>query len=309
MKLGSCLTAVAILLSMVSCGERSSVTGQAEIQAAEPVNGAQYFDFSQEELYSDWRNENPVYAVFDGKTVQTSGSGITSSNGTVTVSSGGTYVLEGSLEGTLVVDAGDALVRLVMNGLQIRAQDGPAVNVQQADKVVLSLEAGTENILSDSESRSSEEEDAAVYSRDDLVINGEGTLRVNGRYLDGLKGNDDVKIVSGSLQISAVDNGLTGKDSVVIQTADLTVDAGGDGVKASNDTDAEKGLVAIQDGVYRLTAGNDGIQAETTLFIAGGNFELQTGGGSGAAVPSASSSFGRGQQADSSAEEPESQTG
>ncbi len=273
-----------ILVLFCSCSMHADKTAQtAEAVAIAAVNPEKYFSFAQEDVYTDWRNESPVYAVLDGTSAQTSGSGMIVRDGQILIEKAGTYVLEGSFQGSVIVNADNALVRLVLNGVQIQALDGPAVCVRQADKVILSLELGKENMLSDSEAHSVEE-DAAVYSKDDLVINGEGSLTINGSYLDGLKSKDDLKIVSGSLKINAKDDGLIGKDCIVIQTAQMEIEAGGDCIKSSNDSDAEKGYVAIQGGTYRLTAQNDGIQAETNLLICGGTFTILSGGGSSAAV-------------------------
>lgn len=274
-----------ILALFCSCSMQADKTAQtAEAAAIAAVNPEKYFSFAQEDVYTDWRNESPVYAVLDGTSAQTSGSGMIVRDGQIFIEKAGTYVLEGNFQGSVIVNADNALVRLVLNGVQIQALDGPAICVRQADKVILSLELGKENMLSDSEVHSVEEEDAAVYSKDDLVINGEGSLTINGSYLDGLKSKDDLKIMSGSLKINAKDDGLIGKDCIVIQTAQMEIEAGGDCIKSTNDSDAEKGYVAIQSGTYRLTAQNDGIQAETNILICGGAFTILSGGGSSSAV-------------------------
>jgi len=53
----------------------------------------------------------------------------------------------------------------------------------------------------------------------------------------------------------------------------------GDGLKSTNDTAADKGWILIKGGEFNITAYNDGIQAQTTLQIDGGTFNIATGGG------------------------------
>ncbi len=59
------------------------------------------------------------------------------------------------------------------------------------------------------------------------------------------------------------------------------MNAGGNGLQATNDTEAEKGYIAIEGGTFAITAGGDAVQAVTTLAVAGGDLTLTTGGGSG----------------------------
>ena len=91
-------------------------------------------------------------------------------------------MLSGSFSGQVVVDAGKKDdVRLILNGVEINAPDSAAIWVKQADKVILTLAEGSENILADSASRGADDEsDAAVYAEDDLSIKGSGSLTVNG---------------------------------------------------------------------------------------------------------------------------------
>lgn len=52
---------------------------------------------------------------------------------------------------------------------------------------------------------------AALYSKADLVFNGTGTLNVNAGYRNGIKSNDDLKIVSGEFNVTSTEDGIIGK--------------------------------------------------------------------------------------------------
>ena len=125
-----------------------------------------------------------------------------------------------------------------------------------------------------------DEPNAAIFSKDDLKINGTGTLIVNANYNNGIASKDDLDIKNGDITINAVNNGLKGKDSIEIDNGTFMINSGGDAIKSDNTTDTTKGWITINNGTFNLTATGDGIQAETDLLINGGTFTIETGGGS-----------------------------
>jgi hypothetical protein len=149
---------------------------------------------------------------------------------------------------------------------------------------VITLVEGTENRVADGASYlfdgAEDEPNAAVFSKDDLTINGSGSLTVNGNYNHGIASKDDLKIVSGNITVTAVNDAIKGRDSIAVKDGVLTLNAGGDGMQSNNDEDLERGYVVIEDGALRITAGLDGIQAETRLAISGGDITIVSGGGS-----------------------------
>lgn len=236
--------------------------------------------FAAVDLEVGYDETTSVEVVFQDNGVQISGDGVTVDQGLVSITQGGTYVLSGQLNGQISVDASGQEVHLVFAGLQVSSNDGPAVGIGSDCKVVLTLEAGTENSLTDSETYTPEagedEPNACLYTKSDLTINGEGSLTVTGKYNHGIYSKDGLTITGGHLQIEAVNDGLKGKDYVTILTTDLAIQAGGDGIQSN----AEDGYISIQGGTFAIHAGFDGIQAETTLEISGGTFTMTTGGGS-----------------------------
>ena len=163
------------------------------------------------------------------------------------------------------------------------------INVQNAKKVIVSLPFGTNNALTDGATENYDDTlddtvKGALFSKADLVINGEGGLSIYANHADGINGRDDVKILGGSIDVTAADDGIVGKDMVAIETAVMKIDAANDAIKSTNDTDTKKGIIVIAGGTYTLTAGHDGIQAETYLYIEGGDFTIAAGGGSAAAT-------------------------
>ncbi|MBP1905385.1 hypothetical protein J2Z32_002015 [Paenibacillus turicensis] len=237
-----------------------------------------------------WTEADSTLIKLNGGTAAVTGSdtaGVKTNNGSVTISKAGTYVLSGELtDGQIVVNVADkGLVHLVLNGASIHDNDSAGIYIQKAGKTVITLEKGTKNFVSDGktyvyEDKSTDEPDAAIFSKADLTFNGAGQLTVTGNYNEGITSKDDLKILSSAITVKAADDGIKGKDMVAIQGATISIDAVGDGIKSSNDKDITKGFVAIADGTFNIVSGSDGIQAETTLVMDGGTYNIVTAGGS-----------------------------
>ena len=201
-----------------------------------------------------------------------------SSNENVTITSEGEYTLSGNITGTVTVNT-DGNVKLILDDVIITSSDGPCIYVESANNVLIYLKEGTTNTLTDSSNYSNTDIGSVIYSKDDLVFDGSGTLVINANYEDGIVSKDDLKIISGTYKITSNDDAIRGKDSVYILNGTFTLNAGGDGIKASNDTDTEKGYVLIENGTFNITSKSDGIQAITKLVINNGNFTINASEG------------------------------
>jgi hypothetical protein len=228
-----------------------------------------------------------TYITLAGDSIQMDGTGATVDGSTVTITSAGTYSISGTLnDGQIRVDTDDQeKVSLILNGAFIHCSSSAPIYVINADKTVIDLAEGTSNSISDGSSyvfteAESDEPNAAIFSKDDLTIKGDGSLSVDANYNDGITSKDDLKISGGSITVNAVNDGIRGKDSVEVKGGYITVTAGDDGIQSNNDEDAEKGIVSIEDGTIYIVAGGNGIQAETTLSISGGDISVTSGGGS-----------------------------
>ncbi|MEV5027927.1 carbohydrate-binding domain-containing protein [Paenibacillus sp. LPE1-1-1.1] len=245
-------------------------------------------EFDDEDYNTDWSEDSSTKIVFNGTSASVTGAGAAAGEGgSVSITEAGTYVLSGTLnDGQLTVNVPDGTVHLVLNGVELHDNDSAPLYIVEAGKVVMTLQEGTENKLSDGTNyvyadATAEEPNAALYSKADLTINGTGKLTVEGNFNNGINSRDDLKLVSGTISVKAVDDGVLGKDRVAaLEGATLTVEAGGDGVKATNAEEEGKGIIAIGGGTFDITSGNDALQAETSMLVNGGTFSLITGVGS-----------------------------
>jgi len=243
-------------------------------------------EYDRDDLDSSASSADIAYIELDGDSITFEGSGATVNGNIITITSAGMYSISGTLnDGQVIVDTQDAeTVVLVLNGADIASSTSAPIYVSNAEKTVITLADGTENYVTDGVSYifegAEDEPNATVFSKDDLTINGNGSLTVNANYNNGIASKDDLKIAGGNITITAVNDGIKGRDSIAVRDGTITINAGGDGMQANNDKDAKKGYVAIEGGTLSITSGLDGIQAETSLLVSGGEITITTGGGS-----------------------------
>ncbi|MDO4917137.1 MAG: carbohydrate-binding domain-containing protein [Rothia sp. (in: high G+C Gram-positive bacteria)] len=206
--------------------------------------------------------------------------GVTVEDGTITITAAGNYKFTGTLaDGQIKVAGGDQdAVHIILDNASITNADGPAINVESADEVVIYTNSDTTNTVSDGSNYSATGEDdpnAAIYSKSDLTLAGEGTLNVTGNYQNGITSKDGLVIASGTYMVKAQNNGITGKDYVDILDGTLNVEATeGDGIKSTNADEDERGWVRLQKGTVTISAGDNGFQAEKELEVDGGKLTV-----------------------------------
>lgn len=210
-------------------------------------------------------------------------SSVSISGNIITISKEGTYVLSGALsEGQIVVDADLAKVQLVLDNVDITCASSAAIYIKSADKTFITLAEGSENILMNTaeyEAIDDNNIDAVIFSKDDLTLNGKGTLTINSEYGHGIVSKDDLKLVSGTCNITAKNHALSGKDSVRIAAGTYNLTSGKDGIHSENADDDEKGFVYIASGDFTIESTGDGIDASYVVQIDDGDFDITAGGG------------------------------
>lgn len=298
-------TSSTVTASLSSTGQLSAALGNENTAATESISATvpieatplvQVADVGKSDIKTEW-DATATKVTLDSLNIRVEGSGATASGGVLTITKAGTYVISGKLtDGQIMVNAtSEDKVYLILNGAEIVNKTGAPIYAPQCDKLIVTLADGTQNVLTDGGTNyqyadtSNEEPNAALFAKDDLTINGTGTLIVNAGFKNGIGTKDDLLIVSGQLMINAVNHGLRGNDSITVVDGDIQITAGNDGVQTNNTEDSEKGWVLIEGGTWAITAAHDGIQADNTLSITGGDFTITTG--SGTSTDTASDSY------------------
>lgn len=238
-------------------------------------------EFDSEDLDSSYNESECTKINLSGSGATVSGSGVTVENGNITITSAGSYIISGTLtDGSIKVNCSEkGTVRLILNGASISSSSTAPVVVEETKKVLVTLADGTTNTITDKTRQSVDDEDfsSAVYSKADLVFNGSGTLNVNAGYRNGIKSTDDLKVVSGTFNITSNEDGIIGKDLLGIKDGKFTIKSGSDGMKSTYDTDTSKGNIVITGGEFDITASNDGIHCNEDILISGGNLTISSG--------------------------------
>lgn len=253
--------------------------------------------FTQRDQKTDYDPTKAVTIQLKGTTAASSSNSVKINGSTVTITEEATYVISGTLDnGMLIVNTPDtAKLQLVFNGVNITSSTSAALYIVEADKVFLTLEKGTANTLSNGGTFTSIDEnniDGALFSKQDLTLNGSGSLTVNSPAGHGIVAKDDLVITGGSYVVNSASHGLDANDSVRITNATLTIDAGKDAIHCENTEDAAKGFVYISSGTIQAEAEGDGIAAGGYLQISSGTIDLLVGGGSENGTKEHSDSFG-----------------
>ena len=195
----------------------------------------------------------------------------------ITISEEGVYVLTGSAsEVTVTVDAAsEDKVQIVLDGVSVTNTDAPCIYVKNADKVFITT-ASAENMLEVSGTFSADGEtntDAVIFSKDDLVLNGTGSLTIRSTD-NGITSKDDIKVTGGSYSISCVSDAFEANDMIAVADGNISVSTEGDAFKAENDEDDTQGMIYVCGGTIDIDAGDDGMHAACILQIDGGSIIL-----------------------------------
>ena len=194
----------------------------------------------------------------------------------VTITKAGVYRVTGSAENvTIIVDAGDEdKVQLVLDGVSVTNADAPCIYVRNADKVFVTLSGDnslsvTGQFTADGDTNT----DGVIFSKDDLTLNGAGSLTVNSSD-NGIVGKDDLKITGGTYKITAASKAIEANDSIRVAGGSFTIKAGTDGLHAENEDDDSLGYIYIGCGSFSMSVGDDGIHAVSLVQIDGGTFTI-----------------------------------
>lgn len=312
-KIHKIILSILLLVSLVACSEKYQNSMHEELETVQPTPAEtttaptevseSNLDVEHVEVEEDaddyvWDTSTEIPIELDGAKITAQDNGVQVDGNQAVIINSGTYRLSGNLsDGQIIVDTdGDGIVRLILDGVEITNQNGPAIYIRDADKVMVVLAEGSQNSLTDGEAyildADSDEPNATLFSKSDLILYGSGKLSVDANYNDSIASKDGLLINGTKINITAVDDGIRGKDYVVIRAADLNIEAGGDGVKSDEEEDASKGFITIESGSLTISAGSDAIAAESDITILDGNFDLTSGEGSSARVDDSTSTKG-----------------
>lgn len=263
-------------LLFTGCGSQGELNN-TESTNSEVDNNSESTEINIDEVFSkrDFKTEyeeNCAYIKLNGSSASCESNAVEINGSTITIKDEGTYVVSGTLDnGMIIVDSEDTdKMQIVLNGTKIHNESGAAIYVKQSDKVFLTLNESTENILSSGTTFTSmdeEEIDGVIYSKDDLTLNGKGSLSIKSPGGHGIVSKDDLIITGGEYMIEVANHGLSANDMLGIADGNFTIISGEDSIHCDMN-------IYIESGVFEIHAKDDAIHADETLLVSGGKINI-----------------------------------
>lgn len=246
-------------------GDSEDITSTANVTSGGAIDTTDLFTDRDLKQTADTSSATE-YTVSDGKTI--------------TITEEGIYVIKGTAsEAQILVEAADdAKIQIVLNGVSITNTSTPAIYVKSAKKVFVTTAQDSENTLTVTGTFTADDTtntDAVIFSKDDLVLNGLGTLTISSTN-NGISAKDDLKITGGTINVESTEDGIEANNAIAISDCTVTINSGKDGIHCENDEDDSVGYIYICGGTFNITSGSDGIQGTTIVQIDGGNMTLNS---------------------------------
>ena len=209
---------------------------------------------------------------------------MTDENNQVTIKSSGTYVISGECtDGNITVKKGTTGVVLVLSNLDLTSTTGATVSINKEAEVKVVIEG--EVVLTDNENpddeNSTDEAVADAYdgaalkakANSQVYVTGDGVLTINGNAKNGVKAGDDSSLIFDgvTVNITAANDGINGNYDVTLLSGTFNIAAGDDAIHADHIV-----TIGSEDGTgptINVTTSNEGIEG-TVVNVYGGNISI-----------------------------------
>lgn len=291
------------LLVLSGCSQASKSNSEASETTTEGTSTQKAESISSEDMFTqrdtktDYDEKTAIAISLNGTSAVCENEAVKIDGSNITITEENTYIISGTLsDGMIIVEADEkAKLQLVFDGVEITSKASAPLYIKTADKVFVTLANGSENSLSNGGEFTQIDDnniDGAVFSKQDLTFNGNGTLSVTSPADHGIVCKDDLVFTGGSYTVSSASHGIDANDSVRITEAHLEITAGKDGIHTENADDSSKGFFYMQSGKATIEAEGDGISAGAYVQIDDGEVDILAGGGSENGTKSSSGSYG-----------------
>ncbi len=221
--------------------------------------------------------ESATNTITLGDTIEQTGDTATIDGDVITLTESGSYTLTGtSTDKKVVIDDENLDIDLTLDSVDMTYETA-AIQVLNAKSLNIHLVG--ESSIADGETN---EEDQAPIFIDEVEthIDGDGTLNLTGNCQEGFESNNDLIFDSGTINITAVDDGINVGDNLIINGGTITIDASGDGLDSN-------GSMEINGGTIYVSGGNNGngpidyAEEEGETFVMNGGTLISVGGNMG----------------------------
>ncbi|MCR5332809.1 MAG: carbohydrate-binding domain-containing protein, partial [Bacilli bacterium] len=196
------------------------------------------------------------------------------------ISEAGSFKLSGDYSEVHISAAKKSKIYLFLDGVSINSSSGKAFYSDNSITLyVVLLNGSTNTIINDFIDTN------AFHIKGDLHIQGSGTLNITSKQKSGLKASKDLYITGESVTLNVKGNNhAIAARSVIIKKATVAVESETkDGIQAECDSDQltftkEQGFVYLEDAKISADTKGDGIQADTYVYVSGGEINIKTEG-------------------------------
>ena len=227
-----------------------------------------------EDVKDDFTDED--FSDLSGNISSAGAMEVPQTEGVYEISESGTYRFHGSYGG-IRIGADSLKLHLIFDGAEI-SSSGIALDGAKYKKAEVVVTLIGENSIA-----STADGENAVHIKGSLAFNGDGALSVVSGGKNAVKVSKALTVVDCALTLTAANHAIS---ALSVSAADCSIrvlSAGKDGISAECDDETtafttEEGFVYLKDVDYVATTMGDGIQADTVVYICGGNYEIHTEG-------------------------------
>ena len=280
-------------MSLTACSDNTSTTTNTTSSISSQVSQDNASTASQSSNFSDSdykditsETENAVITLSGNEgTISDTTRG--SSGSEVTITSKGIYKVTGSSE-NVTIKINDSTksgnIYLVLDNVSMTNTSNACIYVEACDKLIVQCTGNS--FLTYNNSDSNSKIDGAIYSKDDVTINGNGSLDINSS-LHGIVCKEDMKITGATLNINSDNIGIQANDSLRIDGGTTSIQSDHDSIQLENDDNTS--YFCMESGSLTVNAGYDGISLKSadsskafngSVKITGGTVNITSGGGS-----------------------------
>ncbi len=251
------LTIAALMIMLTGCTTNTTTndnissesSNDSSTETTESTNSEDNVT-STEETSSNEEATSEATTITFGDTITSTSDAVEIDGNKVIVTEAGEYTLTGSSEDANVeFDLGedDDLV-INLDNLNLTASTDAPIYIAEGKNVEINLIG--ESSLEDSESN--QQMQAPIFIDEvETVIQGDGTLNLTGNAQEGFENNNEMTIESGTLNITAMDDGINTGDGLIINGGTINIDCDGDGLDSN-------GFLEINGGTMIVSGGNNG---------------------------------------------------
>ena len=195
------------------------------------------------------------------------------------IESAGNYQLSGDYTSVSITASKNSEVYVFLDGVNINSTTGVAFG--SSNKITLHLvllNNSTNTIVNDFLDTN------AFHVKGDVYISGNGTLNIESKQKNGLKVSKDLYVSENVvLNVTGQNHAITAR-SITTNGAEINVVSNGkDGLQLECDSDvtsytSDQGFAYLENTKFTADTKGDGIQADTFVYISGGEYDITTHG-------------------------------